>query len=475
MSKRSRIQKVKNFNQGSGAPFAASTPFSPYNPEDRKKMATRNLSYTISPIQLQRLRTDLKMWREAVNESEKAYWPYRVRMQRMFIDNILNGHTYSLMERRKDLTLIRKFQIIDEKGVKSDVLTQALQDQPWFYHFQSYALDALFYGYSLISLGDIVQDTLDSVSIVPRWFVSPDRFEVARSVYSPSGTDFREGEVADWHIYVPTQSDNGVSPCGYGLLYQIAQYEIIIRNTLGYNADFVELFAQPYRVGKTSKTEEWERAEMESALRNMGSRGYAIVDPDESIEFIESKLSGTGWQSYVSLMDICQKTISKLLLGHADAMDSTPGKLGGSQGGADAFGEPGSSSDEAQRDKQTKDGRFMQPVINHQLLPKLRNLPLDLKIPEGYRFEYTNDQEANQQRSREDTSNLKTAQIAQTMKTAGLQMDANYFQERTGIPTTTAPMPGLPAAGEDAGNKDPEHTARVQNKLKKLYRQNPAK
>lgn len=465
MAKGNRLNKHKNFSPGPGVPFGGgNAPYTPYSPEDRKRMAERNLSSIISPIQLQRLRTDLKMWRQAIDEAERAYWPYRVRMQRMFIDNVLNGHTFALMERRKDLTLIRKFMICDEKGVKSDVLTQALQNQQWFYQFQSYALDALFYGYSLISLGDVVNDTISEVSIVPRWFVSPDRHNVTRTIYNPNGVDFRQEPQASWHVYVPTQNDVGTSPCGFGLLYQIAQYEIIVRNTLGFNADFVELFAQPYRLGKTTKTEEFERSQMESALRNMGSRGYAVVDPDESIEFIESKLSGTGWQSYVSLMDICQKTISKLILGHADAMDSTPGKLGGTQGGTDGFGEPGSTTDEALRDKQTKDGRFMQPVINTLLLPKLRNLPLDLKIPDGYRFEYTNDQEVQQQRSREDNSNLSTAKIAQTMSTAGLQMDPKYFQERTGIPTTSAPIPA-------PGGTEPPLTGRVTNKLKKLYSQ----
>jgi len=464
MSKTSRINKVKNFlptpAPGFGAP--AQTVMTP---EERSKAIAKNLANIISPVQLQRLRHDLKMWREAILQAERAYWPYRVRMQQMYIDNVLNGQVYSLMERRKDLTLIRKYKICDDKGVQSDVLTQALQGQPWFHAFQSYALDAMFYGYSLISLGDIVDDRMKDVSIVPRWFVSPDRYNVGSFVYSTSGPDFRQEPYAEWHIYVPTQSDNGVSPCGYGILYQIAQYEIILRNTLGFNADFVELFSQPYRVGKTNKTEEFERSEMESALRNMGSRGFAVVDLDETIEFVESKLSGTGWQGYSALMDFCQKNISKLILGHADAMDSTPGKLGGQQGGGD-FGEPGSPADEAQRDKQTKDGRFMQPIINSQLFPKINKLPVDIKIPEGYHFEYTNDQEVEQLRSREDNSNLATAKIAQTMAQAGLQMDPAYFAERTGIKATAAPLPA-------PGGITPEPTEvtdRVKNKLKNLYR-----
>lgn len=464
MSKASRIQRIKNFLPapvpGFGAPAQVVM-----TPAQRQTAIAKNLANIISPVQLQRLRHDLKMWREAIMQAERAWWPYRVRMQQMYIDNVLNGHVYSLMERRKDLTLIRKYKICDDKGVQSDVLTQALQAQPWFYAFQSYALDAIFYGYSLISMGDIEDDKMQGVSIIPRWFVSPDRYEVGSFVYATSGPDFRQEPYAPWHVYVPTQSDNGVSPCGYGLLYNIAQYEIILRNTLGFNADFVELFSQPYRVGKTSKTEEWERAEMESALRNMGSRGFAVVDPDETIEFVESKLSGTGWQGYSALMEYCQKNISKLILGHADGMDSTPGKLGGQQGGSDTFGESSSPSDQAMRDKQTKDGRFMEPIINTQLFPKTNKLPIDFKVPDGYHFEYTNDQEVEQLRNREDNSNLTTAKIAQTMTLAGLQMSPDYFQDRTGITATAAPIPSGP--GDD---KDTKITDRVKNKLQKIYR-----
>ena len=67
-----------------------------------------------------------------------------------------------------------------------------------------------------------------------------------------------------------TPSDTGQSDCGYGLLYKVALYEIFLRNTLGYNGDFVELYSQPYRIGKTTKTNEDERALLEQALQKYG-------------------------------------------------------------------------------------------------------------------------------------------------------------------------------------------------------------
>lgn len=425
-----------------------------------KKRSDRNLSNYITPVQLQRLRTDVSMWRDAVAEAERAYYPFRVKMQRIFIDTILNGHVFSLMERRKDLTLLRKFCICDQAGKPVEELTKYFEDQSWFYDFLSYALDARFFGYSLISLGDIVQDKIQDVSIIPRWFISPDRHEVGSFIYATSGADFREQPYSDWHIYVKTKSDSGVSPCGYGIMYQIALYEIFLRNTLGFNGDFVELFAMPYRVGKTTKTDEAERAELEAAVRNMGSAGYAIVDPMDEIEFLNASTgSGTGFQAYDNLEMRCEAKVSKIILGHEDAMKASGGKL--------TADDDESPQQLALKDKQIQDGRFLEPIINNELIPRLRNLGV-VSIPEGYRFKFLNDGEEEKLRERQDASNKVTAEIAQTMKNAGLKMDPKYFEKRTGIKTIE--IEEQPAEPIIKGEDDLRNNAQVKNRLIDLYR-----
>lgn len=422
----------------------------------------KNLSNYISPVQLMRLRTDVSMWRDSIAEAEKAYYPFRVKMQRVYIDTVLNGHVFALIERRKDLTLLRKFKVCDAKGVENEELTQYFIDATWFGDFLNYTLDAMLFGYSLISLGDIVDDKMQDVTLVPRWFISPDRMEVGSFIYATSGMDFREEPQSDWHIYVKTKSDNGTTPCGYGLLYQIALYEIFLRNVLGFNGDFVELYAMPYRVGKTTKTTESERAELETAIRNMGSAGYAIIDPMDEITFLETALGGTGFLSYENLEKRCEDKISKLILGHSDVMDSTPGKLGSGQGGK--TGNNQSPTAAALADKQTKDGRFIEPIINHELIPRLKSLGI-LNIADGYHFEFLNDSEEQEFRTKEDASNLITAQIAQTMKAAGLQMDEKYFSDRTGIMATKAELPPVKPMGNDLRDN-----VKVKNRLKELYK-----
>ncbi|MCA6513896.1 MAG: DUF935 family protein [Chitinophagaceae bacterium] len=455
MSKRNRLRNVKNAFSANTQPVTFGAPGSvAVRQGGGSTDPQRNLTNRIAPVQLQRLRHDVAMWREAVIEAENAWYPHRVKMQRLYIDTILNGHVYSLMERRKDLTLLRDYSFKDEKGEDIDELKQ-LFNAEWFDLLVGYILDALFFGYSLVSLGDIESDQFTNTSLIRRWNVSPDRLNVPEFIYSLSGSKFAEEPYKDWHIWVSTPSENGVGTCGYGLFYKIALYEIFLRNTLGYNGDFVELFAMPYRVGKTTKTEEAERAELEAAIQNMGSAGWALIDPMDEIEFLENSMAGTGYAAYESLEERCEKKVSKIVLGHEDAVSSTPGRLGSGQGEESPVAS-------ALKDKQVKDGKFVERIINGQLLPKMRNL--GFKLPENIRFEYKNDAEKESFRAREDASNKVTAEIAQTMKNAGLKMDAKYFEERTGIKTSEA------EEIEQESEEEKAQAENVQNQLRNLYK-----
>jgi len=431
-----KVQSIKNYffpvpDTSSAAKFVAS-----------KKETEKNLRNSIAKVQFQRFRQDIKTWRDAVSEAERAIFPFRVRMQRIYQDTILNGHVDACWERRSDLTLLRDFKICNEKGEESEELkkyfrnitTDATGEQvnsaSWFDDFIQYTLDSKGFGYSLIALGDLKNDAFPNITVVPRQNVSPDRKCVAPFEYATTGENFLEEPFSTWHIYVPTSTKLGVTDCGYGLFYGVAYYEIFLRNNMGYNADFIEMFNQPIRVGKTQKTEEAERAEFEALLRDMGHNAYMLLDDGiDEVSLVESSNAGTGWQSYENFEQRCEKKISKIILGHADALDSIPGKLGGGDGEE-------SPAAKALRDKQVKDGNLVQNVVNNKLIPRMRKL--GFPIPLDYHYELVNDAEKELFRRREDNSNKVTAEIAQTMKNAGLQMDPAYFQERTGIPTAAA-------------------------------------
>ena len=403
----------------------------------------RNLSNYIAPVQLQRLRQDVQSWREVMTESENIWFPHRVKAQRLYIDTVLNGHVAACMDRRKDLTMLRKWEFVDKDGnvdqattdIFCDTVKGKSQNKEWFNKFIHYAFDSIFYGYSLISLGNIINNEFPELDLIKRWNVSPDRLNVTNFTYSISGALFMEEPYKNWHVYVKTLNDIGTSPAGYGLLYKVGIYEIFLRNILGYNGDFVELYSQPFRVGKTTKTEEKERNDFAESIQQMGSAGWAMIDPEDEIAFIETALGGTGYQGYDNFEQRLEKKISKIILGHADAIDSVPGKLGNS--GAK------NPAELAMDDKQTRDGAFISNVVNKSLFENMK--ALGFNIPDGVVAVLKNDAEI------QDNNNAVIAQ-AKEMAAGNLTMDAEYFTAQTGI-KVAAPVINTPSFSPSIKNR----------------------
>ena len=419
------------------------------NPEDIKK-DVRNY---ISPVALMPVRQDVLSWRESEREMLNAWYPHRVKVQNLFQDTKKNGHVKACMERRRDLTLLRKWDFVDKNGKQDtqtltyflDVVAGQSQNKKWFNDFLYYALDAQAYGYSLIVFGDLINDSFPEIGVVRRWNVSPDRMNVTSLVYQLDGLPFNEDPYVNWNCYVSTINDIGTSKTGYGFLYEVGLYEIYMRNLLGYNADFVELFAQPYRTGKTT-AQGTDRDKFEASLRDMGSAGYIVMDPTDEIEFIESALGGTGFQGYDNFEKRLNGIASKLILGHSDAIDSIPGKLGNSG--------KKSPSEIAMEDKQTKDGAFVSNVVNEILIPKMKKLGFN--IPDGVRAILKNDAEIME-------TNNSIIDQAVKLYSAGLQVDPDDFTKQTGIKVSLIQKaPELPKVNKPLTNE-------VQNKLNALY------
>jgi len=377
----------------------------------------KHLSHSILPVRFSRIKQDTLSWREAIDEAERPYNPFRVQMQKIFNDTILDGHVKACIERRKDLTLLRDWDFTNKAGEVNVEFTESM-NKMWFNRFMSHSLDTLFYGYSLIELGDIINGEFPKIKTVKRWNVSPDRYVVANVIYNLSGIPFLEEPQRDWHVYISTPNDIGTSDCGYGALYEVALYQIFLRNLIGFNGDFLELFGQPIRVGRTNKTEESERGEFYNALQNMGSAGFILLDAiDDQIELIEAKNVGSSYKAYSDFESRLQKTISKILLGHSDAMDSTAGKLGATQGEDNPI-------TQALEDRQSKDGVFIMDVVNTELLPRLKKLGFN--VPNDIVFTFKNDHEIHE-------NNERIADLSIKVKQAGLQVDKDWFEEHTNI------------------------------------------
>jgi len=413
----SAISKIYNFLQ---------YPFTKGNTIGIREENKKSIKSKIFPTQPFRSRKDVNDYRQAIIETENAYKHsrFRVKMQHLYMDTVLNAQVQACMAKRINLTVFKGFSICDKNGMESEKYTKLL-NKKWFSDFLTYTIQAQFFGYTLIELGDLIDNEFPNISIIRRDNIITDTYIVTNYLYGQTGSNFLEEPYKDWYVWVPTPTENGISNCGYGLLYKVAMYEIYCRNLIAFNNDKAELYGMPTRVGKTNKKDEDERAEFFNALIDMGSSGAILLDAmEDEISLLESQMNGNGYEIYDNLETRCEKKISKVLLGHADAIDSTPGKLGAGSGKDNPV-------HEALEQIQKIDTVFTEHIVNTVLLPKIRTL--GIYIPEDHYYKVKNNAEKEEQRQREDDSNQKTANLFKTIKDSGVEPDWEYFTERTGI------------------------------------------
>ncbi len=420
-------------------------------PAQQRVQDVKSANGYISKVQFDRIKVDILAWRDSLKEAELAWYPHRVKMQRVFIDTVLNGHISACMSKRKDLTLLKGYYIKNVAGEIDEKATELIQKQ-WFGNILNHVFDAQYFGYSLIALNDLINDEFPNIEIIRRWNVSPDRHQLVPLVYSLSGINFLDPNAKDasgnsWMdstIWIETPSDIGASKCGYGLLYKAAYYEILVRNNTGYNATAMELFGQPTRVGKTTKTDPYERDTFFNALLEMGSNAAILMDSTDEVELMFSPTGSGKNQGYANFEERCERKISKLFFGHDSALDSIAGKLGSEE-----------SAIEAIEDVERKDTIWMKEVVNSHVIPKLQGY--GIAIPVGSTFCFSNDKEEVEAQRKEDEEIMKIADICYKFSQAGIEPDLAWAEERTGMKLTKkeveSTLPGL----------SPEKAAAIKN------------
>lgn len=402
--------------------------YKPTSGTSGQSASNHNPNNGIARIQVGRVKQDIASWRNSLIEAERVWFPQRFKMQQLFSDTVLNGHVQACITRRKNLVLQKDFEFQDKKTGVINKEVNSLFQKEFMFRIINSILDAQLYGFSLIAWDKYENNELKDLRVIRRENISPDRKIVQPFFYSVSGKSWEDEEWCEWMLYTETFNEFGKSESGYGLLYPVAYYEIFLRNNMGYNADFIEKFIMPFVVAKTMKTTEDEREEMFDMLKNLASSNSALIDPQDEIEFIEAKNTGSSYQAFESFESRCEKKISKILLGHADAIDSTRGALGSNEEAVLAM-----------REVENNQIVFVENEVNTRLIPKLKSL--GFIIPDNLVFKFKNDKQAKENKEEEDDINQTTVNIVKTLFDSGIQVDPNWIQERTNIPVERTPQP----------------------------------
>lgn len=338
------------------------------------KTTRRNAQHIISKLQRTTealTKSDIQKWRKAWQQAISIESPNRQMLYDIYRDTATDAHITGCIGQRTGFVLSKSFNIEDKSGKPCDELKHYF-DQEWFYELCRLILDSIYYGHSLIELGDIRMDgdgcpCYSEVKLIDRKFVIPEHHRVVTDLGQDwtTGIDYREPE---WYNNLIEAG----KPDDLGLYLKAALHAIPKKNVLAAWDVFSEIFGMPMRVAKTASRDKSDQQRIEEMLKGMDLAPWALFPGGTDIQIIESTKSD-AFNVYDKRVDRSNSEISKLIIGQTMTI------------------EDGSSLSQSQTHLKVfenlveSDAKMLASIINNQLIPRMirHGYPL-----QGYHFSW---------------------------------------------------------------------------------------
>lgn len=199
-------------------------------------------------------------------------------------------------------------------------------------------MDAPFFGYQPLEVvwelgagGYILPVRV--VGKPPEWFhFDEDNRLKFRSHASPTVGE----DVPDRKFLLPRHNATYKNPYGEPLLSRCYWPVTFKRSGVRFWVTFAEKYGMPWAVGKlprNSPDSEYEK--LKDVLEAMVQDALAAIPDDASVELHDAGAKGASAEIYNGLVAWADSQMSKAIVGHSGAADSTPGKLGGEDNAMD--------------------------------------------------------------------------------------------------------------------------------------------
>ena len=371
--------------------------------EKRFKKTVMELQRTTDSL----TRKDIGDWRKAWQLAINIENPNRQFLYDIYRDVDVDLHLSGCIQQREGFVLSRSFKLVNEKGDEDEEAANYFNTS-WFKLLMKLALDANYWGHSLIELGAVTTDingrlTYDGVRLIPRKHVIPEYHRVITDLSQGwhSGLDYHESPFSDWLIEVG-------QPDSLGLFLKAATQTIPKKNALAFWDTFAEIFGMPMRIARTTTRDDKELAKMEKMMNDMGTEGWGIFQQGTEIEVVEST-KGDAFNVYDKRIERANSELSKLIIGQTMTIED-----GSSLSQSETHLEVFQNLVEADCDT-------LRDMVNNQLIPHMLRHGFPLK---GIHFDwdYSVDYTPEQQKAYEE------------MVLNNYEVDPAYFTEKYNMP-----------------------------------------
>ncbi len=339
------------------------------------------------------------------------------RDQTVYQEMTGDAHLSSVIGNRKSGVKSLKWEI--DRGKAKSRQAKAITkhfDTLKIHDIFSEILDAVLYGFQPIEvMWDVTEGGLvmpvDLVAKPADWF----RFGVENELRFLSRQNMTIGE--DMRAYsrkflVPKHNARYNNPYGDALLSKCFWPWKFKSAGATFWAKFCEKYGTPFLIGKLPRSQgEAEYTAMKDLLVEMVSDAVAAIPDDASIEIMEAGGKSSSSDIFEKFQVHWDKQMSKAIIGHGSAADSTPGKLGGED-----------NAETVRQDLIDEDKRLVESTLN-QLLRWITEINFG-QGSEAPKFVLYEEEDVDQAQADRDVKLTGTGQIRFT---------AQYWQKTYGF------------------------------------------
>jgi hypothetical protein len=357
------------------------------------------------------VKNDISQWRAAHQQALNVENPKRINLYNVYdFTTDIDTHVSGVVERTKLGVMQQKFKLTDKNGKENYDVT-ALFETPWFWQFMNLALDAEYYGNSLIQLGNVILSDgrmfFDGVELVPRNNVCPEYGVILReqSDEPGRGVPYRSGPFRLWTVEAGNPKD-------LGRYLKISPHVISKKHVQIFWDNFAERFGIPIIYATTETRNDSDRVKVENMLANFGNNTWGFFPAGVKLDLLETT-KGDAFKVFDERIIRANKEISIGLAGQTMSFED---------GSSRAQGEVHERGFE---EIKTAAATRLKFLINFQLLPRL----LQHGFPvQGYTFEWDDSAEYTPEQM----------QGIEQMLLNSYDIDPQYFIDKYNIAITGA-------------------------------------
>lgn len=377
-------------------------------------------------------KSDIADWRRAWQNAIDPRQPNRLKLYDIYRDAMADSHLSGCIQQRVGFVMSRSFKLVNEAG-DADEDAAHLLNHAWFKDLCRLCLESIWYGHSLIEMGDVVTDgdghpAFSGASLIPRKHVIPEYGRVVTRLGNnwETGVPYRERPWSDWLIEAGRHDE-------LGLLLKAALHTIPKKHAMSSWDCFAEIFGMPWRIARTTTRDPKEFKRIENMIYEAGANQGVVTGMETEIQFVESG-KGDAFNVYDKRIDRANSEISKLIIGQTMTIEDGS-SLSQSQTHLQVF----MNLVEADRD-------MLRDIINNQLLPLMALHGFPVK---GLRFEWDDavDYTPEQQKAYEE------------MVLQHYKVNPQYFHDKYGMPCEEKPEPSLLHNGNETDSKKKQQNA----------------